>query len=358
MIDLELKDVTKRFGSVVAVNRVSMQVPKGEFLTLLGPSGCGKTTLLRLVAGFYKLDSGEILIRGKTVNKLSPDKRDTAMVFQDYALFPHLSVFENVAFGLRIRKTAEEEIKRRVKWALELVRLPGVEERSIFQLSGGQQQRVAFARAIVVQPEIMLLDEPLSNLDFKLRQAMRIEMRSIQKELETTTIYVTHDQTEALVMSDHIAIMKSGVLEQIGSPKEIYEKPRTPFIADFVGNINFLNGKITDIIDGEAKFTTDKGAVLSAPFTGDMKVGEAILAIRPERCGFAAEAESRKNVLSGQVAHKVYTGSLIQCHVLLDGGERVVVEKQSKSAADDYQEGQKVLVRLNYEDCYLMTEMK
>jgi len=358
MIDLELKEVTKRFGPVVAVNKLSIEVPKGEFLTLLGPSGCGKTSLLRLIAGFYKPDSGEIMIRGKTVNKLSADKRDTAMVFQDYALFPHLTVFENVAFGLRIKKTPEEEIKRRVKWALELVRLSGVEERSIFQLSGGQQQRVAFARAIVVQPEIMLLDEPLSNLDFKLRQAMRIEIRSIQKELGTTTIYVTHDQTEALVMSDHIAVMKSGVLEQMGSPKEIYERPKTPFIADFVGNINFLNGKIVDIASGEVKFTTDKGTILSAPSTNDLNIGEAILAIRPERCSFTKMTEGKKNELSGQIAHKIYTGSLIQYHVLLEGGERIVVEQQSKGVADDYQEGQKVFVQLNFEDCYVMTEIK
>src|SRR5437764_1721504 len=220
--DVELIEVTRRFGEVVAVRGVSLAAAPGEFLTLLGPSGCGKTTTLNMIAGFLRPDEGQILLGGRRVEHLPPYRRDTAMVFQQYALFPHLTVAENVAFGLEMRKVPRSEIARRVANVLEIVRLPGLGDRRPSQLSGGQQQRVALARAIVTEPTVLLLDEPLSNLDLKLRESLRLEIKSIQREVGITAIYVTHDQGEALVMSDRIAVLNQGIIEQIGLPADTY----------------------------------------------------------------------------------------------------------------------------------------
>jgi spermidine/putrescine transport system ATP-binding protein len=243
-VSVELREVTKRFGSVAVVEGVSLQIRPGEFFSLLGPSGCGKTTTLRILAGFVQPDAGEVFIAGKRVTHLPPNERDVNMVFQNYALFPHLTVEQNVAFGLEIQKLPRAQIRKRVGWALELVRLCGLESRYPHQLSGGQQQRVALARALVTQPSVLLLDEPLGALDLKLRQQMQLELKKLQRELAITFLYVTHDQEEALTMSDRLAVMNQGRVVQVGTPQEIYERPATRFVADFIGESNFLEGRV------------------------------------------------------------------------------------------------------------------
>ena len=244
-----------------AVHDVNLEMAPGSFITLLGPSGCGKTTTLRMIAGFESPDEGEIYLGGEPINALTPNKRDTAMVFQSYALFPHYNVFDNVAYGLRLRKVPKDEIKSRVEKILQLVELSGMEQRMTNQLSGGQQQRVALARALVVEPGVLLFDEPLSNLDAKLRVQMRTEIRRIQQALGITAVYVTHDQSEAMAISDQIILMKSGVIAQMGSPMEIYYKPNSEFVADFIGECNFLHGKVSGSTNRETVVTLPVGKV-------------------------------------------------------------------------------------------------
>ncbi|MDO4484691.1 MAG: ABC transporter ATP-binding protein [Clostridia bacterium] len=265
-----------------AVNNVSLDIAPGSFITLLGPSGCGKTTTLRMIAGFESPDAGEIYLGGEAINQLPPNKRDTAMVFQSYALFPHYNVFDNVAYGLKLRKVPKDEIHERVTKILELVELSGMESRMTNQLSGGQQQRVALARALVVEPGVLLFDEPLSNLDAKLRVQMRTEIRRIQQKLGITAIYVTHDQSEAMSISDQIILMKSGVIAQMGTPMDIYYHPNSEFVADFIGECNFIKGTVsantadaTEVQIGDSKVTvmSDKDAVIGE---------EAEIVLRPE----------------------------------------------------------------------------
>ncbi len=244
MFDLELDRLTRRFGDVVAVDHLSLQVRQGELLSFLGPSGCGKTTVLRLITGFLRPDEGKVHIRGRVMNPVPPHRRDIAMVYQNYALFPHLTVWENVAFGLRMRHLPAAEMTTRVRQALELVHLPGLEDRYPGQLSGGQQQRAALARAIVVRPAVLLLDEPLSNLDAKLRVQVRAEIRELQQQLGMTTIFVTHDQEEALSLSDRVAVMHGGRVEQLGTPQQIYERPASDFVMRFVGSVNLWPGRV------------------------------------------------------------------------------------------------------------------
>src|SRR2546421_5849322 len=248
--DVELRAVTKRFGSLKAVDAVSLKVRKGEFLSLLGPSGCGKTTSLRLVAGFEQPDEGEILIGGTDAVGTPPYRRDVNTVFQQYALFPHMSVLDNVAYGLKQRRLGKPERHARAREALELVRMTGREKHRPAMLSGGQQQRVALARALVMRPRVLLLDEPLGALDLKLRKEMQIELKRIQEQVGITFIYVTHDQGEALSMSDRIAVMSNGKIEQLGDPREIYDRPRTAFVADFIGDMNFFEADIVESSDG------------------------------------------------------------------------------------------------------------
>ena len=247
MASIELKKICKNFPGVKALNDINQKIESGQFFTLLGPSGCGKTTLLRTIAGFYMQDSGNIYLSDKVIDNVPAYKRDTGMVFQSYAVFPHMTVYENVAFGLKTRKVNAQEIKKRVAKVLEQVHLSGYETRTPDQLSGGQQQRVGLARAMVIEPKVLLMDEPLSNLDAKLRVEMRTEIRSVQKLLGITTVYVTHDQEEALAISDKIAVMNFGVIQQVGSPWEIYKEPINIFVASFVGDINFIEGKVIDV---------------------------------------------------------------------------------------------------------------
>ncbi len=293
-----------------AVKDNSLTIEPGEFVTLLGPSGCGKTTTLRMIAGFESPDEGEIYLGEEPINELTPNKRDTAMVFQSYALLPHYNVFDNVAYGLKLRHVPKEEIQKRVMKILNLVELTGMEGRMTNQLSGGQQQRVALARALVIEPSVLLFDEPLSNLDAKLRVTMRTEIRRIQQEVGITAIYVTHDQSEAMALSDRIIIMRSGVVEQIGSPQEIYYHPVNEFVADFIGEANFLPGKLEALENGRAQINVSGDICHAAPIPG-MEVGkEYTIVLRPEAAALADEGG-----LPCEVVLSCFMGSYQNYHV-------------------------------------------
>ena len=293
-----------------AVKDNSLTIQPGEFVTLLGPSGCGKTTTLRMIAGFESPDEGEIYLGDEPINALTPNKRDTAMVFQSYALLPHYNVFDNVAYGLKLRHVPKEEIKERVMKILELVELSGMEGRMTNQLSGGQQQRVALARALVIEPSVLLFDEPLSNLDAKLRVTMRTEIRRIQQEVGITAIYVTHDQSEAMALSDRIIIMRSGVVEQIGSPQEIYYHPVNEFVADFIGEANFLKGRLEALENGRARINVS-GDICHAAQVPGMEVGkDYTIVLRPEAASLAEEGG-----LPCEVVLSCFMGSYQNYHV-------------------------------------------
>src|SRR5881396_2914608 len=279
---IALSEVTKRFASTTAVDRISLEIADGELFTLLGPSGCGKTTLLRLIAGFAEVDAGEIRFVERRVERLPPYARNIGMVFQNYALWPHMTVRGNVTYGLRLRKLAAAEIGRRLAAGLAKVNLTGLEDRYPGQLSGGQQQRVALARALVLSPDILLLDEPLSNLDAKIRVQVRGEIRALQKDLGITTVYVTHDQEEALSLSDRVAVMRDGVILQTAPPRELYERPRSRFVADFVGVNNFVPGVCRDVAADGATIDTALGVVRGVAADGVTPGGRCLLAVRPE----------------------------------------------------------------------------
>ncbi len=318
-VHLRLVEVAKRFGPTVAVGGVSLDIEEGCFFTLLGPSGCGKTTLLRVVAGFHLPDRGEVYLRDRRITHLAPHLRGTAMVFQEYALFPHMTVEENVAYGLRMRRVPAAQARARVARVLELVGLVGQEGKYPHQLSGGQQQRVALARALVVEPEVLLLDEPLSNLDAKLRVRVREELRELQRRLGQTTVYVTHDQEEALALSDRIAVMNEGRVLQVGTPEEIYLRPKNRFVAEFVGVANFLEG-----------YWVGPGVVRTG--TGELRVaeaaapqGRALLAVRPEEVRLHRGApDGAVNLLRGRVRSVTFLGSVRRCTVEMDGVSWVV----------------------------------
>jgi len=334
--DVELEGVTKRFGAVTAVNAVSLEVRQGEVLALLGPSGCGKTTTLRVVAGFEDPDAGLVRIRGAVVNDLPTYRRNLGMVFQHYALFPHMTVFDNVAFGLKMRGMPRREISRQVAQAMALVRLEGLEGRYPAQLSGGQQQRVALARAVVTRPAVLLLDEPLGALDKKLREQMQVEIRALQREVGITTIFVTHDQEEALTLADRIAVMERGEIVQVGTPTEIYERPRSRFVSDFIGISNFLTGPV---VAREAGILTVElpGALRVQVAAGDgrgdgLTVGETVeLAVRPEKIQLAATAVPAANCVSGRVENVLYLGPVTYYYVRIAGDARLVVMEQNQA---------------------------
>ncbi len=324
---LRLDSVTKRFGAMTAVDGVSLQIPRGAFATLLGPSGCGKTTLLRTIAGFYEPDGGGIYLDGQRIDQLAAHRRGTAMVFQDYALFPHMRVEENVAYGLRLARVPQKEIKQRVAETLQFVGLTGLADRWPNQLSGGQQQRVALARALIVQPKVLLLDEPLSNLDAHLREHMRWELRALQQRLKITFLYVTHDQSEALAMSDWIAVMNGGHVEQWGEPWEIYYHPRTAFMADFVGSANLLPATVAEQTGNT--LTTRLGEhqlSVARPEQLPVSIGEnVLLCIRPETLaiGIAANATSCLS-LPGTVVRHAFLGHIMRYWVQIAGKEWIV----------------------------------
>jgi spermidine/putrescine ABC transporter ATP-binding subunit len=328
LYDVEFRAVTKRFGSLTAVDGISLQVRKGEFLSLLGPSGCGKTTSLRMIAGFEQPDEGEILIGGVDAVGTPPYKRDVNTVFQQYALFPHLSILDNVAYGLKQRRVGKEERYTRAREALELVQLTGREKHRPAMLSGGQQQRVALARCLVNHPRVLLLDEPLGALDLKLRKEMQIELTRIQQQVETTFIYVTHDQGEALSMSDRIAVMSEGRIQQLDAPNVIYDHPLTAFVADFIGEMNFLQGPVTRASQGEFEVDAGDGVVVRA--RGDIAHGtSARVGIRPARLRIVSgEPDGRVNMAHGVAVTKVYLGDEVQVVADLDGGTRMLIREQ------------------------------
>jgi len=330
--DVEFRAVTKRFGSLAAVNGVSLKVRKGEFLSLLGPSGCGKTTSLRLIAGFEQPDEGEILIAGTDAAGAPPYRRDVNTVFQQYALFPHMSVLDNVAYGLKQRKVAKPDRYARAREALELVRLTGRETSRPSMLSGGQQQRVALARALVMNPRVLLLDEPLGALDLKLRKEMQIELKRIQLQVGITFIYVTHDQEEALSMSDRVAVMSNGVIEQLDEPRAIYDRPLTPFVADFIGDMNFLIGEVVEAADDG--FAVDAGSGVVVRGRGLASKGQRVrVGVRPERMEATAGAPTgMANSAAAEVITKMYLGDQIQLVARLATGKTVIVREQRASA--------------------------
>ena len=328
MQNVRVEKLVKRFGDVVAVGGISFEVPKGKLLTLLGPSGCGKTTTLNIIAGFETPDDGDVhvgerLISSATQNVLVPaHKRNLGMVFQSYGLWPHLRVRDNVAFGLQMRKTPKSEIAGAVERALGLVRLDGLGERYPSQLSGGQQQRVAFARALVYEPDVLLLDEPLSNLDAALREEMRLELKDLQTEAGITTIFVTHDQVEAMVMSDIIVVMNEGRIEQMGSPSDVYQNPANQFVAGFVGISNFLEGEVVATGLGDAQTAVKVGDVTLLCRTAGVSEGSRVLlSIRPEDCVASTEAppEGAPNVIECSVDKAVYMGGVLELWLSASG---------------------------------------
>ena len=306
---IALKEVSKRFGSTLAVDRVSLDVGDGELFTLLGPSGCGKTTLLRLVAGFYAPDTGEVRFGARRVDGLPPYERNIGMVFQNYALWPHMTVRANVTYGLRLRRLATAEVERRLAAGLARVNLTGLEDRYPGQLSGGQQQRVALARALVLNPDILLLDEPLSNLDAKIRTQVRGEIRTLQKDLGITTMYVTHDQEEALSLSDRVAVMRDGRVQQVATPKTLYERPVNHFVADFVGTNNFIAGVCKERAGDDVMVETALGPLRARSAAG-VPIGErCVLAVRPENLSLEGVGG---NVIQGRVRLSAYLGNILR----------------------------------------------
>jgi iron(III) transport system ATP-binding protein len=353
---VHLRGVTKLFGKAAAVDDVTLEAEAGRLTTLLGPSGCGKTTTLRIIGGFYEPDRGTIHIGDKLVNSVPPHARSTRTVFQSYALFPHMTVFENVAFGLRATRVPRSEIPRRVQDALDLVGLGAFAARSSGQLSGGQQQRVAFARALVTRPEVLLLDEPLSNLDAKLRVHMRGEIRSLQQELGITTIYVTHDQEEAMSLSDHVVVMSEGRIEQQGPPHDIYERPATRFVADFIGTSNFVEAQVETVgADDVTVAALGVSLRLARPAGAALRTGETVLLVlRPEHL-HVQDADARDGVgFAGRVASVAYLGAVASYEVRLDGGADVTVSSPAPVGGALRRPGDPVRVRLQVDRVYVV----
>jgi spermidine/putrescine transport system ATP-binding protein len=336
-VDVRLDHITKRFHEVVAVDDLSLEIERGEFFSMLGPSGCGKTTTLRMIGGFEEASGGTIYLGDADVTGLPPFKRDVNTVFQNYALFPHLTVFENVAFGLRRRNVASEKIGTEVKEMLELVELPGYEGRKPSQLSGGQQQRVALARALINHPRVLLLDEPLGALDLKLRKQMQLELKRIQTEVGITFIYVTHDQEEAMTMSDRIAVMRAGRIEQLGDPEELYERPKTAFVAGFLGVSNLLDGEVASTDGSLVNVKLKDGTMLRAPADGVAPSGPVRIGVRPEKLRVDARPEAGAsdglNSLSGTVLDASYIGVSTQYLVQTAEGHRLTVYAQNLDTA-------------------------
>ena len=351
--DIEIRGVSKRYGDMLAVDDVSIDIRRGEFLTLLGPSGCGKTTTLNMIAGFVTPTKGDIAIRGRPVTDLPPFERDTSMVFQSYALFPHMTVFDNVAFGLRMRQVSADEVRSRVGEALDKVHLTGLDRRFPRQLSGGQQQRVALARAVVTRPAVLLLDEPLSNLDLKLREAMRLELKSLQRDLGITSVYVTHDQGEALAMSDRVAVMNKGRVEQLGTPDDVYESPASLFAASFVGATNLLDGTVTDAdASGVTVDLAGGGVVRARPGSGLGRGDSATVSSRPEKASMRlGEPTESVGELAATVRFVLVAGAEITYQLQLDSGASFTLTALNTDGALRPAEGTRVSVVVPQHHC-------
>jgi len=356
---LELRNVVKKFPGIIAVNNVSFQVEEGRIFSLLGPSGCGKTTTMRIIAGFESMDEGDVLIDNKVVNDTPAYKRNCSMVFQTLALFPHMTVEENIAYGLERRKVARNEIKKRVSKQIELMQLGGLEKRRPDQLSGGQRQRVALARSLVINPKILLLDEPLSSLDRKLRKEMQVELKQIQREVGITFFYVTHDQKEALSLSDKIAVMDKGKLIQVGTPDEIYEKPKTSFVADFMGAINIFQGKVINGDSTKVKLETEDHLKIMALKNKNLSDEEITgISVRPELI-YVVPVNSRvqgDNVFKGRLEEMIYQGDFIETKVRLEQTGKTITAHVSSKTDRKVQliNGEEVLVHWDIENSNIL----
>jgi spermidine/putrescine transport system ATP-binding protein len=350
---IDIRNVTKRFGAFTAVNDVSLQIQAGEFITLLGPSGCGKTTLLRMLSGFESPDSGSIHIEGHDVTPLAPYRRNVNQVFQGYALFPHMTVRENIAFGLRMQKVAAAETRQRVAEVVDLVALGGFEDRLPNQLSGGQRQRVALARAIVPRPSVLLLDEPLSALDAKLRHQMQVELKRLQKRLGMTFVFVTHDQEEALTMSDRIAVFNQGQLEQLGTATQIYHQPRTAFVADFIGEANLLDAELLAFSGDRAAVRLKGGLEISVPMHAwPRDATRAVLSVRPEKvCISKKPIEGAENCFEATISEEIFQGALDHLVVHTDAGTVLSAVVANESAImEALHQGDRVWCGLHFDD--------
>ncbi|MDO4284126.1 MAG: ABC transporter ATP-binding protein [Eubacteriales bacterium] len=346
---VDLREVNKRYGENHVVRDLSLQVYEGEFLTMLGSSGCGKTTTLRMIAGFEEATSGSIRVNGVSVENQEPFERNVNTVFQSYALFPHMTVADNVAYGLRIKKTPKAEIRERVAEMLELVQLGGFERRRPSQLSGGQKQRVAIARALINRPQVLLLDEPLGALDLKLRKQMQIELKRLQRKLNITFIYVTHDQEEALTMSDRIAIMNNGILEQIGTPKEIYEQPASKFVATFIGETNLFEGCVSRVSGSEVGVTLETGEATA--FGERFTPGEMVaVSVRPERIRYSREPVEGFSI-EAMIREQIYVGSVLKTIAELPNGNEIRIERL---AGEKIPEGGRVYLYWEQDDAKLI----
>ena len=359
MAFIEIQNLFKRFKNVVAINHIQLEVKKGEMLTLLGPSGCGKTTTLRCIAGLERPDEGDIVIDGKPMLSqgfVQPSKRGIGMVFQNYAVWPHMKVYNNIVYGLKIQKMSRQSIKEKAQKVLELVGLDGLEDRYPAQLSGGQQQRVALARALVGNPKVLLLDEPLSNLDAKLREELRFEIKSLVRRMGITSVYVTHDQAEAMVISDRIAVMDSGNVVQVGNAQEIYQKPANRFVADFIGTMNFMSGDVVEVVpnSGEVYVRTEfsEKMLCTMPDHMAVKAGEKVFAsIRPEDVEiFTKSPPTKENLFKGTIVHKAYLGNFLYFFVRVkDTMIRVQVPHHVPQ-----EEGQELYLYLNPQKCVVL----
>jgi ABC-type Fe3+/spermidine/putrescine transport system ATPase subunit len=346
---LILKDIHKFYGSNEVLKGVSLEVRRGELVTFVGPSGCGKTTLLRLIGGFTDISSGDIILDGQRINDLPPNLRDTRICFQNYALFPHMTVAENVGYGLKINKWPKAKIAERVNELLDMVELSAYGDRMIDKLSGGQQQRVAFARALSLEPKVLLLDEPLSNLDANLRLVMREEIRKLQERLHITTVFVTHDQFEAMAISDRLVVMKNGLIEQIGTPIEIYERPANEFIASFVGYVNFMEGRVSGVDDKtrNATIETGYGPIEITLEQEDIRTGDQVLmVIRPESVSLSLDCGGKKpNTICGTLKSYMYAGSLAKCTVAI-GDKKMIIDQYNPRDAQHFKHAEKVEVEI------------
>jgi putative spermidine/putrescine transport system ATP-binding protein len=342
MADLDLVDLSKRFGTTLAVDRVNLSVESGEMVAFLGPSGCGKTTTLRMIAGFVVPSGGQILVQGRDITHEPPHRREMGMVFQSYALFPHMTVQRNVAFGLHAHRVPKAEVAERVEAALALVGLQGLAGRYPRQLSGGQQQRVAVARVLALKPKLLLFDEPLSNLDAKLRVQMRHEIRRLQKEVGITALFVTHDQEEAMTIADRIVVIHAGRIEQVGTQAEIYDQPRSRFVADFIGTSNFLEGRAVDGV-----FRSDSGLEVALP-QGATQGNEAVLSIRPEKIDLADPPA--EGGIAGEIVRATRLGGIFEYAILLPSGETLVVQEQSRPGVERREPGSVVGLAWRPED--------
>lgn len=353
---VKLQNLTKRFGNVLAVDHINLEISPGEFITLLGPSGSGKTTTLMMIAGFEIPDDGEIFIDEEPIIFKPPYKRGIGMVFQHYSLFPHMTVEKNIGFPLKMRKFSNNEIKERIKKALELVKLPGYEGRFPRQLSGGQQQRVALARALVFNPRVLLMDEPLGALDKKLREHMQLEIKQITKSLNITVIYVTHDQSEALTMSDRIAVMNFGKIEQIGNPNEVYEQPENFFVADFIGETNFIKGSIEKLDERRCIFKSKGGLLFQVDTKGKkLSNGDKHLTIRPEKITIVEEDQSFANQFEVIINEIVYLGNTTTYKArFVKEDTEIIIKQPNKQTIRSLKKGEKILVGWNPGDNWII----